>query len=274
MGDGLRAATRHATVVAPSAQIRPGKTKRKAFTLVELLVVVAILALLLAILSPSFQRAKDVARTAICGSNLHSQGVALQLYVTRTGYYPGLCTWHEKPYYITWAPRIRTFAGGDSKMFWCPTADADAKWVPRPGSGLPAAYGYAHDEQRMIWSDRFCYGYNNWGQGPDWNQPQYGLGGISEWVNHGHREDWGEISATRIRVPSDMIAIGDSRAEGVWDHAIDPQPNEVREWPGSPHLETTNILFCDGHVTRMAMIDLIDDTPAAKRQWNNDHRPH
>jgi hypothetical protein len=36
----------------------------------------------------------------------------------------------------------------------------------------------------------------------------------------------------------------------------------------------TNILFCDDHVTRMERIDLIDDTPAAKRQWNNDHRPH
>ncbi len=93
MVGGPRVSTRHATVVAPAEQVGPKKDKRKAFTLVELLVVVAILALLLAIVSPSLSRAKDLARAAVCGANLHAQGVALQLYVTRTGYYPGLCTW-------------------------------------------------------------------------------------------------------------------------------------------------------------------------------------
>jgi hypothetical protein len=126
----------------------------------------------------------------------------------------------------------------------------------------------------MIWSDRFCYGYNNCGQARDWHQPQYGLGGISERTNHGHREDWGEIPDTRLRRPSDMIAIGDSRAEGICDHAVDPQPGEVREWPGNSHLEMTGILFCGGHVTTTEMIDLIDDTVAVKRQWNSDRRPH
>ncbi len=52
-----------------------------AFTLVELLVVLSIIALLAALLLPALGRGKESGRVAACQSNLHQIGLALQLYV-------------------------------------------------------------------------------------------------------------------------------------------------------------------------------------------------
>ena len=50
---------------------------RNAFTLIETLVVVVIIALLLTILLPTLGKAREQTRRAVCQSNLHQIGVAV-----------------------------------------------------------------------------------------------------------------------------------------------------------------------------------------------------
>lgn len=56
--------------------------KPPAFTLIELLAVVAIITVLLAILLPALGHARDSSKATVCTSNMRSLGLALQTYAT------------------------------------------------------------------------------------------------------------------------------------------------------------------------------------------------
>ncbi|HPD29087.1 MAG TPA: DUF1559 domain-containing protein [Phycisphaerae bacterium] len=62
--------------------------ERRGFTLIEVLVVAALIAMLLAILLPSLGRARHLARSVQCLSNLHQMGVAAHSYATTHGRFP------------------------------------------------------------------------------------------------------------------------------------------------------------------------------------------
>jgi prepilin-type N-terminal cleavage/methylation domain-containing protein/prepilin-type processing-associated H-X9-DG protein len=70
------------------------------FTLIEILVVVAIIGILAAVLFPSISRMASTANTAKCASNLRQIGVAIQEYTNEhDGWLPGPLTGGQSAYY-------------------------------------------------------------------------------------------------------------------------------------------------------------------------------
>jgi prepilin-type N-terminal cleavage/methylation domain-containing protein/prepilin-type processing-associated H-X9-DG protein len=71
---------------------RPRRLALTGFTLVELLVVIAIIGVLIALLLPAIQAARETARTCMCRSHLRQIGVAAQMFHNAKGYLPPAST--------------------------------------------------------------------------------------------------------------------------------------------------------------------------------------
>ena len=90
--------------------IRTGK--QKGFTLIELLVVISIIALLLSILMPSLQKAREQARQIVCGNNVKQIALSEILYSQSNDDYLPPTVGFGQGFYLCQANGDRAFGPG------------------------------------------------------------------------------------------------------------------------------------------------------------------
>lgn len=125
----------------------PQRSLRRAFSLVELLVVIAIIGLLVGLLLPAVNNARESARITSCGSNLQQVGKALQMYADANK--EKLPKMMGGPDGISWATRLTEYLMGDTNVFLCPSdplsknAGRDRSYAANgvaSGSGYPCPF--------------------------------------------------------------------------------------------------------------------------------------
>ncbi|MCK4849814.1 MAG: prepilin-type N-terminal cleavage/methylation domain-containing protein [Phycisphaerae bacterium] len=132
-----------------------------AFSLIELLVVVAIIALLTSILVPALSQARESANKTLCAANLHGLALANCLYAgdhngffvpgaqDMTGFSPGLFRWHgyrptvNDPFDPSKGPLSPYFL--DGKMKQCPSFQDFVQEGSSAFESGGGGYGYNND---------------------------------------------------------------------------------------------------------------------------------
>ena len=237
--------------------------RRLGFTLVELLVVIGIIAVLISVLLPALNNAREAARTAQCLSNLRQIGMGIEMYIGGTkGFLPPAAyqsTYQE--YWTTILMRdgyIRTPSHTNpatdppltSGVFYCPNGNTELINEPNPTSANDTGLG-ASGRRTTSFNDP-TISVDTW----------YSINGCTDGsiIAGGGGGEWGRAPARRVpygpltdpnrnrlykismvRKPAELAFIHD----GVFMNHQRDQPFRLN----GRHMRArvTNILMLDGH---------------------------
>ena len=224
---------------------KQGQDSRTGFTLIELLVVVSVIAVLLAILLPSLNKARALANRVVCGNNLRLLALAWAAYLddhqgrfyqgTRAnldyGGWKGIKGWWPRP--------LNSYVGlndpngvteNDAKVFCCPS---DRGGVP--GAFLREKAYRVHGTSYQ--TNIFLIGQNQCGA----------FSGNTEVLDQKISQRLPNLNRSRVAKHSLLLLIGDYGWVNQWN----PRPYPSKEWKDLAEWHGTvdhhNVAFLDGH---------------------------
>lgn len=231
----VRLVTSSATFVA--ADVRRQGSRTKGFSLVELLVVLAVIAILAGLLGPALSRARHAALGARCVSNLRQLGIASHLYWDDSGgkAFPERFG-REGEGWRYWFGWLQDGAEGHRRF----EADRGALWPYLSGRGVDLCPAFEKSGDRFKFKAQggaFGYAYNLL-MGPRGRDP---------------------IALSQVRDPSGLAVLVDAAQVNDFQEPATPERPMIEEFYyfGTNRLEATihfrhgeraQVVYADGHV--------------------------
>lgn len=256
----------------PTCSPRISHLRIAAFTLIELLLVIAVIAILAAMLLPAVNRAKERARITQCLNNLHQIGIGIRLYTDdNNSTFP---LWATGP----WSPTttsLRCYSlglgGNDSRPGYEFMASAQERPLYpyiKPSNVFRCPVDLGQDERVSLEGS---------GMNGDWKPSNYESLGCSyqynalSWGNSTREqlEDINLLSGIRegcVSQPSRMILMYEPPAMWYrnyyhWHYARGPSTVEPKDLKSDNQKFISPILFVDGHTASHDFTRALKENP-------------